>query len=157
MRTGFTLVEVVAAAAIAAIAGIALLKMNSQSMFLFSRLVETSTVSETLSLVGNHADKRFNHTTKSLDDILANTYNIDNDELRKYLQNQKYDYNENVVDTISFGSDAAEGSADGMEDSFTDKEMQDAASAPIIQFELVQVSIRNDKLHGAVLLARPLQ
>ena len=51
-------------------AGIALLQMNSQSTFLFSRLKTTSTISEVLSLVGHHADIRFNHSTKSLDDIL---------------------------------------------------------------------------------------
>ncbi len=157
MRTGFTLVEVVAAAAIAAIAGIALLKMNSQSMFLFSRLVETSEVSEILSVVGNHADKRFNHTTKTLYDIMDGRYDIQNDELRKHLQNSKYDYSEQVVDTISFGAEAAEGSGEETEESFTDKEIQDAASAPIIQFELVQVSIKSEKLHGAVLVTRPLQ
>ncbi len=151
MRKGFTLVEVVAAAAIAAIAGIALLQMNSQSMFLFSRLKRTSAVSEALSIVGNHADKRFNHTTKSLYDLLGDTYRIDNDDLRKYLQNTKYDYVETVVETISFGMD------DNMtEEPLDETQMQDAAAAPIIQFELVQTGIRNDKTHGAVLTARPL-
>ena len=157
MRSGFTLVEVIAAAAIAAIAGIALLQMNSQSMFLFSRLVETSEVSETLSLVGNNADKRFNHTTKSLYDMLGDRYPIENDALRKYLQEKKYDYSEKVVETITFGADDMGEPGDGAEETFTDEEVQDAAAAPIIQFELVQVAIRDDRTHGAVLLARPLQ
>ena len=138
MRPAFTLVEVLAAAMIATIAGIALLQMNSQNLFLFSRLTQKASVSETLSLVGNHADSRFNHTTKSLYDLLDNTYEIENDELRKYLQDQKYDYSERVVATVSFNSE-------GMSEqnaSFTDEEMQDAASAPLIQFELVQVGVK---------------
>lgn len=152
MRPAFTLVEVLAAAMIATIAGIALLQMNSQNLFLFSRLRQKASVSETLSLVGNHADSRFNHTTKSLYDLLDDTYEIENDELRKYLQDQKYDYSERVVATVSFNSD-------GMSEqnaSFTDEEMQDAASAPLIQFELVQVGVKNKDEHGALLIARPL-
>jgi hypothetical protein len=152
MRPAFTLVEVIAAAAIAAIAGIALLQMNSQNMFLFSRLTETAAVSETLSLIGNHADKRFNHATKSLYDMLDNTYQIENDELRKYLQNDKYDYSENVVDTISLAPDAMP----AVGETISDIEMQDASAAPAVQFELVQVSIKKEGKHGAVLIARPL-
>jgi len=153
MRPAFTLVEVIAAAAIASLAGIALLQMNSQSMFLFSRLKETSAMSEKLSIVGNHADKRFNHTSKTLYDILGGTYEIENDELRKYLESRKFDYSERVVETITFGG---EDSGETEEDAYTQKAMEDAAAAPLIQFELVQVGIRDEDEHGAVLMARPL-
>lgn len=152
MRPAFTLVEVIAAAAIASIAGIALLNMNSQSMFLFSRLKETAETAETLSLVGNHADKRFGHTTKSLYDLLDNTYDIQNDVFRKWLQDQKYDYNEHVVETVSFGSDM--NGSDLQE--FSQDDVADAANAPVIQFELIQVAIKREGMHGAVLTARPL-
>jgi len=152
MRPAFTIIEVVAAAAIAAIAGVALLQMNSQSTFLFGRLSETSQVSETLSLVANHADRRLNKTTKSLYDLLGSAYRIENDELRKYLQNEKYDYFEHTVRTVSLGSDMTE-EEEG--EGLSEKELEDAAAAPVIQFELIQVGIRNDKVHGAMLTARP--
>ncbi len=152
MRPAFTLVEVIAAAAIASIAGIALLKMNSQSMFLFSRLKESASAAETLSLVGNHADKRFSHTTKSLYDLLDDTYDIQNDAFRKWLQEQKYDYNENVVETVSFGSDMNESQTQ----EYSSETKADAANAPIVQFELIQVAIKREGMHGAVLTARPL-
>jgi type II secretory pathway pseudopilin PulG len=155
MRAAFTLVEVVAAAAIASIAGIALLQMNSQSTFLFSRLSETAASAEMLSLVGNHADKRFNRTSKSLYDLLDQTYQIDNDELRKYLQNERIDYSERVIETVSFNSDTLEANAT-TGDAVTEKEIENAAAAPLIQFELLQVSIKQKDLHGAVLVARPL-
>lgn len=152
MRAAFTLVEVIAAAAIASIAGIALLQMNSQSTFLFSRLTETAGAAETLSLVGNHADKRFNHTTKSLYDLLGDTFDIQNDELRKLLQEQKYDYNENVVETVSLGSDMNA----SVSEEYSEEDRADAANAPVIQFELIQVAIKRKGMHGAVLTARPL-
>lgn len=155
MRPGFTLVEVVAAAAIASIAGIALLQMNSQSIFLFSRLRETASAAELLSIVGNHADSRFNRTEKSLYDLLDGTYTIDNDELRRYLQRERISYTERLVDTIGLdGSTANVG--DSPEMGQTQKELEDAAAAPIIQFELVQVVMKTKDLHGAILVARPL-
>lgn len=152
MRRAFTLVEVVAAAAIASIAGIALLQMNSQGMFLFSRLKERSAVSETLSIVGNHADKRFDHKDKTLYDLLDNTFKIENDELRKVLEKDKYAYSERVVDLITFDETSTD---DSMED-LTLEDMENASEAPAIQFELIQVTIRNGDEHGAVILARPL-
>lgn len=152
MRRAFTLVEVVAAAAIASIAGIALLQMNSQGMFLFSRLKERSAVSETLSIVGNHADKRFDHKDKTLYDLLDNTFKIENDELRKVLEKDKYAYSERVVDLITFD----ETSTDDSTEDLTLEDMENASEAPAIQFELIQVTIRNGDEHGAVILARPL-
>lgn len=153
MRSAFTLIEVVAAAAIASIAGIALLQMNSQSTFLFSKAKQTAMVAERLSIVGNHADARFAHTTKSLYTILGDTYRIENDDLRKWLDAQRIDYEERLVDTIRFDSDD-DGS--GSDEPMTYEEEADAAAAPVLQFELIQVSMKQDEDHGAVLITRPL-
>ncbi len=152
MRFGFTLVEVLIATVIASVAGLALLKANSSNTHLFTKLTGYSQASEELSLVGIHADKRFNHTTKSLYDILDKKYDVVNDDLRKYLKSTKYAYNETLVDTISFGEEEAEEKSAASETPDTDG----ATSAPLIQFELIKVSIKNDSLHGAILKVRPL-
>lgn len=152
MRSAFTLVEVLIAAAIASIAGVALLQMNSSNTLLFTKLKGLSKISEELALVGAHADKRFNKSSKSLYDILDRSYEIDNDDFRKYLKSKKYDYTETLVDTIRFeGSDLAE-----EDETMTDQDMENAAGAPLIQFELIKVMIKDKTTHGAILKVRPL-
>ncbi len=151
MRTAFTLVEVIAAAAIASIAGIALLQMNSNYIFLFSKLQKVSTMSEKISIIGNHADIKYNRTSKTLYDILDRTYTIDNDDFRKYLKEQKFDYNERLIATITFGEENMQEEEFSMSDS---EETSDIA--PIIQFELMQISIKNNSEQGMILQTRPL-
>jgi prepilin-type N-terminal cleavage/methylation domain-containing protein len=152
MRFGFTLIEVLIATVIASVAGLALLKTNSSNTHLFTKLRGYSQASEELSLAGIHADKRFNHTTKSLYDILDKKFDVVNDDLRKYLKTTKYAYNETLVDTIVFGEEEAESSSEAPETS----DAEGTTNAPLIQFELIKVSIKNDFLHGAILKVRPL-
>ncbi len=147
-RSGFTLIEVMAAVMIATVAGMALLKISSQSTFLFTKIKETSSMSETLSIAGAHASKRFDKLSPSLYDLLDNTYTITNDEFRRYLKNQQYRYQEKVVDTIVFG-----GMFGGSEDDLYNESVADG-SVPIIQFELIEVSLSNKDQQGAVVMAR---
>ncbi|MEA1918825.1 MAG: prepilin-type N-terminal cleavage/methylation domain-containing protein [Campylobacterota bacterium] len=151
MRSAFTLVEVIAATAIASIAGLALLQMNSNYAFMFSKLKQSSTMSEQISLIGNHADSKYHRTSKTLYDILDRTYTIDNDDLRKYLKDKKFDYNERLVATISFGEEEMEEEEFSMGDS-----QETSAAAPIVQFELIQVSIKNSETQGMILHTRPI-
>ena len=153
MRSAFTLVEVLIAAAIASIAGVALLQMNSSNTLLFTKLKGLSQISEELALIGTHADERFNRSSKSLYDLLDKRYEIDNDDFRKYLKSKKYDYTETLVDTISFeGSDLDEED----DEIITEQDIENAASAPLIQFELIKVMIKDKTTHGAILKVRPL-
>ena len=154
MRPGFTLIEVLVASVIASVAGLALLKTNSSNTLLFTKLMGYSQASEELSLIGAHADKRFNHTTKSHYDILDRSYDIINDDLRKHLKAVKYTYNETLIDTISFGEEGVKEDDKEVQEEAT--ETDGAAGAPLIQFELIRVSIKNDSLHGAILKVRPL-
>jgi prepilin-type N-terminal cleavage/methylation domain-containing protein len=153
MRSGFTLIEVLVAAVIASVAGLALLKTNGSNTLLFTKLMGYSRASEELSLVGVHADKRFNRTTKSLYDILDRSYDIVNDDLRKHLKSVKYTYNETLVDTITFGEEGVKENDESQEEG---AEEDVAAGVPLIQFELIRVSIKNDSLHGSILKVRPL-
>lgn len=149
MRSAFTLIEVLVATVIATVAGAGLLQLNSNYTNLFVKIKEKSVSSEVVSLVGLHANIKYNKTKKSLYDILDRTYEIKNDDLRKYLKDQSFDYSENLVETITFGDEDFE------EEEFSMGDSNDvSALAPIIQFELIDVAISNKELRGSILHVR---
>ncbi|MBN2895258.1 MAG: hypothetical protein JXK05_05130 [Campylobacterales bacterium] len=153
MRSAFTVVEVVIAAVIATIAGVGLLQMNANYAFLFARMEQKSISSEVLSLVGFHADKKYHKTTKTLEDLLDRTYDIQNDDLRKWLGETKLDYTEHLIETITLGEEELGGD-------FGNYEMEDAsetsALAPVIQFELLEIHVEGETIRGSVLHVRPV-
>ena len=147
MRSAFTLIEVLVATVIASIAGMALLQMNSNNTHLFKQIQYRSSNSESVSLIALHSDKKYNKTSKSLYDILDTTYDIKNDDLRKYLKDTKVDYNEKVIETITFGESESSEESEMMEEGMS-------TSAPVIQFELVQIVVKNQEGQNAILTAR---
>jgi prepilin-type N-terminal cleavage/methylation domain-containing protein len=152
MRNAFTLVEVLVATVIATVAGAGLLQLNSNYTHLFSRITEKSLSSEIVSLIGLHADLKYNKTTKSLFDILDKTYEIDNDDLRKYLKDQSFDYSEHLVETITLGEE------DITEEEFSMGDSNEvSALAPVIQFELIDVVIKNKQMQGSILHVRLIE
>ncbi len=156
MRKAFTLIEVLVATVIATISGMALLQMNSNNTHLFKQIQYRSSNSEPISIIALHSDKKYHRTTKSLYDILDNTYDIKNDDLRKYLKDAKIDYTEKVIEIITFGE--SEMDEESQESQMRDKsevmEKEMSTSAPIIQFELVQIVIKNEESKNAILTAR---
>ncbi len=159
MRVGFTLIEVLVATIIASIAGMALLQMNANNTHLFKQIQYRSGNSEMLSLIALHSDVKYNRTTKTLDDMLGNTYTIANDDLRKYLKETRIDYSEKVIELITFGASEEETPDVSMADQEMAMTQEDQmnASAPVIQFELVQIIVKNDKGKNAILTARSFQ
>ncbi|MHC3995155.1 prepilin-type N-terminal cleavage/methylation domain-containing protein [Thiomicrolovo sp. ZZH C-3] len=155
MRPAFTLVEVLAAVAIAAIAGAALLKMNSSNLFFLGQLEQTSRMTEDLAVASLHADKGFHRSDKALYDLLRESYTIENDDLRTYLKSQQFRYTETLVDTISFDTGMlTEGAETG--ETFDSKDIQAAGAVPPIQFELIQVTLSAERRHGSILTIRPM-
>ncbi|UFS62158.1 prepilin-type N-terminal cleavage/methylation domain-containing protein [Sulfurimonas sp. HSL-3221] len=155
MRPAFTLVEVLAAVAIAAIAGAALLKMNSSNLFFLGQLEQTSRMTEDLAVASLHADKRFHRSDKTLYDLLRDSYTIENDDLRAYLKSQQFRYTETLVDTISFDTGMlTEGAETGKE--FGARDIEAAGAVPPIQFELIQVTLSAERRHGSMLTIRPI-
>ncbi|WP_345969810.1 MULTISPECIES: prepilin-type N-terminal cleavage/methylation domain-containing protein [Sulfurimonas] len=155
MRPAFTLVEVLAAVAIAAIAGAALLKMNSSNLFFLGQLEQTSRMTEDLAVAALHADKRFHRSDKALYDLLRDSYTIANDDLRAYLKSQQFRYTETLVDTISFDTGTlTEGTGSGEE--FDARDIEAAGAVPPIQFELIQVTLSAERRHGSMLTIRPI-
>ena len=155
MRKGFTLIEIMIAAAIASIVGLALLQMNANTTHLFSHIRSSSNMAETLSLIGEHGDLKYNHTDKTLYDILDKSYAITNDELRHFLEKNKYSYNEKVIDTITFGEDGEIQEEEDIQDDSANRDDLEA-QAPLIQFELIQISIKSPTQKGYILQVRPI-
>jgi len=155
MRPAFTLIEVLAAVAIASIAGIAMLKMNSANLFFFDKLKHYAQIQNVLSVAGLHGDISYNRSDKTLYDILNPHYTIENDELRRYLKSQTYRYEEQLIDTIAFDTDALSEEAPDTEVDMTD--LQNAAAAPLIQFELIKITLRDKEKHGSILQVRPIE
>jgi len=83
-------------------------------------------------------------------------------QLRKYLKDTKIDYNEKVLETITFGAseeetrDAATIPEQEQQMSMSQEQQMDGA-APIIQFELIQIVVKSDKGKNAILSARAFQ
>jgi prepilin-type N-terminal cleavage/methylation domain-containing protein len=154
MRAAFTLIEVLAAVAIASIAGMALLKMNSANLFFLGKLKNYAQMQDALSVAGLHGDVAFKHSDKTLYALLDPHYKIENDDLRKYLKSQKYGYSETLVDTISFDTDVLSG--DSGNDGVNMSDVQKAASAPLIQFELIKITLKEKQKHGSILQIRPI-
>ena len=155
MRSGFTLIEIMIAAAITSIVGMALLAMSNNTTHLFNTIKSSSNMAESLSLIGAHGDLKYNHTEKTLYDILDKSYTIDNDELRRFLQKSRYSYNEKVIDTITFGEDGEIKEDDNTEQEELNREDLEN-QAPLIQFELIQISIKNPTSKGYILQVRPI-
>ena len=155
MRRGFTLVEVLVATVIAMIVGVALLKISSSNLQLFERLHVKSFEDEMISIAGIHGDPMLNRTTKTLYDILEDTYEITNDELRKRLKDTRYDYRESVVDTVIFGSPVENKNSDEIPfDSITDVETPE--NSPLIQFEIMHIQLKNSHFNDSILQVRSL-
>jgi prepilin-type N-terminal cleavage/methylation domain-containing protein len=150
MKHAFTLIEVLVAAMIASIAGMALLQMNSNNTHLFKQIKQRSSTSETMSLIALHSDKKYNKTTKSLYDILGDTYDIKNDDFRKYLKATPIDYSEQLVETIRFDD------AQSSEESDVKNEGTDT-SVPVIQFELIQLIAKTKEGQNTILTARMVE
>ncbi|MEJ2500805.1 MAG: hypothetical protein P8Y65_06735 [Campylobacterales bacterium] len=155
MRSAFTIIEVLAAVAIATIVGAAMLKMNSSNLFFLGQLKQTSQVSEDLAVAALHADKRFNRDDKSLYDLMEGAYAIDNDDLRRYLKTQNYRYTESVADTISFDTGMMTGSEED-DNGNEAANVEAAAAVPMIQFELISITLASDKRHGSIMQIRPI-
>ena len=151
MRSAFTLVEVLVATAIATVSGAALLQMNTNSTLLFEKIIAKSSISEKLSLFGLHGDIKYNRTTKSLYDILDRRYEIKNDELRKFLKDQSYDYQEKVVETISFDDEPSNETGDESTDQFYNDE---EVAPPLIQFEIIQIFVKSKIDKGIIYQVR---
>ncbi len=154
MRTGFTIVEVVIATVIATIAGVGLLQMNSNYTHIFNRISEKALSSELVSVLGLHADIKYNHTSKTLEDILNGTYEIKNDDFRHLLKDVTVDYTEHLVETITFGEEELGGE---FGDYSMNKNTETSTMAPVIQFELLEVHMQNKTLSGSVLFVRPIE
>jgi len=102
-RGGFTLIEVMVSVVIISVVGLALLDISSKNTKIISFLHTKRELPLALSIVGFHGDADLNKLEKSLLDIVDNSYNIQSQRLKAYLDQKKITYKEESVDRVDFG------------------------------------------------------
>lgn len=101
MRKGFTLIEVLVAASIIAIVGLALLKTHSTNIKLINRMSGQYHVKDEFSLVLLNAQTKWDGSTKTLYDIISSKFTIKDDDTIKWLKKKKISYNQDELSSIN--------------------------------------------------------
>jgi prepilin-type N-terminal cleavage/methylation domain-containing protein len=86
---GFTLIEVLISVFILSLVGGSLLSLNKSNLKLLSFKESHIQDYKNLSVIANHLDPKYNHLTKSNYDLIKNSYQIDNREIKEKLQSTK--------------------------------------------------------------------
>jgi len=108
MRLGFSLIEVVIAAAILAIAGFAALSMSEKNLKLSGYLKQKAKLGEYNSIIAYQHNTDFNGKEKTLYDFVEDDFNITHDGMRQYLKKIKVRYEESEVETLELTNDDSE-------------------------------------------------
>lgn len=115
MRKGFSLVEVIIATVIIAIVGISLLEMGTKNQKIDLYIDKKSSLSQYSSIISFHHKPDFNNLDKTLFDFIEKDYDIDHDEVKKFLKSEKISYKEQEILTLDFGeSNESEESKENM-------------------------------------------
>jgi prepilin-type N-terminal cleavage/methylation domain-containing protein len=105
-RQGFTLLEVVIATLIGSIAAIAILNIGLQSSKLSSEIKKRDAISAPLSIAALHGKKDFHNLERTLESMLSGAYAIDHEDLKRYLQEHKALYTEEIVERYDITAEA---------------------------------------------------
>lgn len=100
MRKAFTLVEVLVAAGIISIVGLALLQSHSTNTKLINRMSTQYHIKEEFSLVLLNANVNYSGSTKTIYDFVSQKFSIDNDDIRKWLKSRRLSYKDKEFSTI---------------------------------------------------------
>lgn len=100
MRKGFTLIEVLVAASIIAVVGLALLQTHSNNTKLINRMSGQYHIKDEFSFVLLNAQTKWDGSTKSLYDIISSKFTIKDDETIKWLKNKKVSYDQDELSSI---------------------------------------------------------
>lgn len=115
MRKGFSLVEVIIATVIIAVVGISLLEMGTKNQKIDLYIDKKSSLSQYSSIISFHHKSDFNNLDKTLFDFIEKDYDIDHDEVKKFLKSEKVSYKEQEILTLDFGeSNESEESKENM-------------------------------------------
>ncbi len=99
-KKAFTLIEVLIAVMLLAIAGAALMQVSINNKNNFELTANRVIFDEEVSIPLTHRDKKYHKTTKDLYTYLSAEYNLTNDEIIKFLKSKKFSYEQKNFSVI---------------------------------------------------------
>jgi len=100
-KQGFTLIEVLVSVVILSVVAVGLFDVSSKGKQNYIFLKEKTEFDRLSSLALMHNDqKKYHNKEKTLYDFIRYDYNIDDDDLRKYLKTKKVNYRHKEVSTF---------------------------------------------------------
>ncbi len=97
---GFTLIEVLVSVVILSVVAVGLFDVSSKGKQNYIFLKEKTKFDRLSSLPLMHNDQKHHNKDKTLYDFIRYDYNIDDDDLRKYLKSKKVNYTHKEVSTF---------------------------------------------------------
>jgi len=97
MHRAFTIVEVLISVVILALVGTALLKNAGMNLDFLKKISSKEEAVDVMTIVASHRNPDFNHLQKSLYDVLAKEYLLDDNDLQKILRDTKVKYQETPI------------------------------------------------------------
>ena len=149
MRKGFTIIEILISVVIISTLLTGLLRLTSNSTTYLNKIFNGANNRLLASIIGLNSNPVFNRSDKRLSDFLTK-YNIENSELRKYLNDEKFTYKEKSISKIFIGDDAnkSENEIDDISDSDMENKEEDTSSIFIqLEFFKITISNKNQKLN----------
>jgi prepilin-type N-terminal cleavage/methylation domain-containing protein len=104
MHHGFTLIEVIITAFIVSFTGIAVMNMSLANTKIDKHISDKSDLGGFISIISFHHNEQFDKFSRPLLDFLDadDSYRIEHDGLRAYLENTEIDYSEEVENAFTF-------------------------------------------------------
>lgn len=149
MRNGFSLVEVIIAVLIISVVGFALLQMQSNTIRSLKLLETRMEVNEYSSFLFGTISKDLHGKRRDVYEYIKERYNIDNDDLIKYLKEGEYEYRQDEMYFLHFGEGEDEnGDENGLvmdqPDDFASKDATDEVKREGVLVERVMVKDENN-------------
>jgi prepilin-type N-terminal cleavage/methylation domain-containing protein len=104
----FTLVEVLIATAIISVVGVALLSMNSNSTYLFTKSLQKKHQTNTLNISALNTPLETTDQKTSLYDTISDSYSIDDDKIATFFIEIEYEYRLDEFSAITFAEEEDE-------------------------------------------------
>lgn len=115
MKKSFSLVEILIAAAIISVVGLALLQSGANNTKLINYMNEKKEMRELFSIVLLNSNEEWHNREKRLYDFVEKKFNIDDDDIRRELKDIKIDYKDDEFSKLNLFGDS-------------DSEMEDRAN-----------------------------
>ena len=145
-KNGFTLIEVLVSVVILSVVAVGLFDVSSKGKQNYIFLKEKTEFDRLSSLALMHNDQKHHNKDKTLYDFVRYDYDIDDDDLRKYLKSKKVNYTHKEVSTFKPLDDSA---SDEFKEEQAEENPDAAANQSFFTLTLVYEKITISDKHNA--------